>query len=80
MRERRVREITPNLDKQIAIMVEVIDKIEKLSEYAFREVQFGASSSKDTNIDSRIENSLLAGLRDYYHRLLREKTRYGEKK
>jgi hypothetical protein len=80
IRERRLREITPNMDKQIAIMVEVIDKLEKLSEYAFRESPFGSTPDGSVKVDNRLENGLLAHVRDYYNRLIREKTRYGEKK
>ena len=79
IRERRLREITPNMDKQIAIMVEVIDKLEKLSEYAFRESPFGSTPDGSVKVDNRLENGLLAQASDYYNRLIREKTRYGEK-
>ena len=79
IRERRLREITPNMDKQIAIMVEVIDKLEKLSDYAFRESPFGSTPDGSVKVDNRLENGLLAQARDYYNRLIREKTRYGEK-
>ena len=64
IRKRRIQNITPNLDSQIALMIEIISKAEKLEEYPFRDESMGKNF---------LERNFINSCKDYYSRLLRDK-------